>query len=384
MALAWLSRVCSHKLIAIIIDHGLRPTSCEEAAETAARLKMMGIKVRCARLLQIDHGKAIEEHARHMRYQKIFEICREEHCHDLLVAHQADDQIETFVKRQSFHSGPDGLASMGWMSKREGISIYRPLLGVSRQALRQTLRDNHISWFDDETNETTERGHIRKMWGNREEKENIWALSMQYGQKRTKRDQIMRSWLAQNGTIYRQGWISLGKSLPPPFILMRLIISYSNRPYPPDFHAVERICEEKRPCTLHGVRFVFWRMTWFMLREYADIPPVTPTLEGGIWDHRFIIKNVPQHQERVMIAPVGLGIDRKIRQGWPALFCATLPCLYQNGKRKAIPHLDWHSGPEWQDVTFQMIMSPPLEKSAFYGAQTVNGQDYFFTDPWKS
>ena len=43
----------------------------------------------------------MELEARQNRYQLIEKVCREKHVNTILVAHHADDQVETFLMRYS-------------------------------------------------------------------------------------------------------------------------------------------------------------------------------------------------------------------------------------------------------------------------------------------
>ncbi len=72
-----------------------------------------------------------------------------------MTGHTENDQIETFLMRKarSGHCEARGLAAMSPRSLLEGsVKLARPLLTVSRQALRDELTRRGIAWVDDPSN----------------------------------------------------------------------------------------------------------------------------------------------------------------------------------------------------------------------------------------
>ena len=79
----------------------------------------------------------------------------------LLTAHQADDQIETFLMNLGRGSGLYGLAAMRRVSTRDGVRIVRPLLDVPRAELKKYCDDNEIKYFMDEMNDDAHYTRVR-------------------------------------------------------------------------------------------------------------------------------------------------------------------------------------------------------------------------------
>ncbi|XP_016203705.1 uncharacterized protein LOC107644380 [Arachis ipaensis] len=83
-------------LLAIIVDHGLRAESKEEANIVCCRVSKMGIRCEIANC-DWSSGKPkqgqLQEAARDMRYQSFQKVCAENQIGILLVAHHADDQV---------------------------------------------------------------------------------------------------------------------------------------------------------------------------------------------------------------------------------------------------------------------------------------------------
>ena len=97
-------------LRALIIDHGIRDTSAQEAALTAQRLSALGIPNQIERLSTLAPETGLQAWAREQRYQALWR----EACHDqaaIVTGHHAEDQAETMMMRLSKGSGIKGL---GW------------------------------------------------------------------------------------------------------------------------------------------------------------------------------------------------------------------------------------------------------------------------------
>lgn len=73
----------------------------------------------------------------------------------MLLGHTADDQAETFLMGLARGAGLDGLSGMRprWTDLDAEITWVRPLLGVSRAALRDHLTRRGIGWTDDPSND---------------------------------------------------------------------------------------------------------------------------------------------------------------------------------------------------------------------------------------
>ena len=106
----------------------------------------------------------LQAQARMARRHLIAEWARRLGLSAVLIAHTADDVIETFVIRLARGSGVDGLAMMRDRFLAQGVLWLRPFLSVSRAALRDYLREKNVSWAEDSTNEDEifERVRVRK------------------------------------------------------------------------------------------------------------------------------------------------------------------------------------------------------------------------------
>ncbi len=157
MALALLLRHWGEPL-AVIVDHGLRRESHDEAALTQDRLRDLGIPAVIVAVAGLQPGGGLSARARAARYDALFQICREHGRPDLLVAHHRQDQAETVRLRAASGSGRSGLAGMASIAWRGPARILRPLLGTDPARLRATLRRDGVAWVEDPGNRDPKHG----------------------------------------------------------------------------------------------------------------------------------------------------------------------------------------------------------------------------------
>lgn len=156
--------VFGRKIVALTVDHGLRPTSRLEAEYVARLMQKYGIEHHILTWTGKKPTTGIEEAARQARYALIAEWCSQNNVRVLLTAHHAKDQAETFLMRLQRGSGLEGLCGIREYSVRDGLVILRPLLAVNPENLRDYLRQRAIVWVEDESNRDTTflRGKIRQ------------------------------------------------------------------------------------------------------------------------------------------------------------------------------------------------------------------------------
>ncbi len=93
-------------------------------------------------------GTGIQETARHLRYEWLEEIRKQEGFDRICTAHHLDDSIETFLFHLSRGTGVSGLHGI---SVQKG-SIFRPLLFAYREEIKKFAADNKINFRDDSSN----------------------------------------------------------------------------------------------------------------------------------------------------------------------------------------------------------------------------------------
>lgn len=118
-----------------------------------------------------------EDAARLARYRALLQHAAAWNAAAICTAHTLDDQAETVLLRLFRGAGLAGLRAMRPVTTRSGTPILRPLLGVSRGALRAFLASQSIGWREDASNAQTQadRNFLRhniiplaqERWGDR-------------------------------------------------------------------------------------------------------------------------------------------------------------------------------------------------------------------------
>jgi tRNA(Ile)-lysidine synthase len=142
-------------LIAVTVDHGLRPESRREALDVARLANELGVAHRTLRWTGKKPKAGLPQAARNARYRLLAEAARKAGASHVLTAHTLDDQAETVIIRLLRGSGLTGLAAMQKttdMPEAGGISLVRPLLDIPKARLIATLRAEKIPFADDPTN----------------------------------------------------------------------------------------------------------------------------------------------------------------------------------------------------------------------------------------
>lgn len=160
-------RAPDRPLIAIVIDHALRPGSAEDAARACAMARDLGAEPVVRRLVWTGAPPRSQAAARIARYRAFAEEMRARGASTLLLGHTADDQLETILLRADAASGPYGCAGMAvraplplWPEGR-GLRVERPLLGTRRADLRDWLKGEGLAWIDDPANADPRFARVR-------------------------------------------------------------------------------------------------------------------------------------------------------------------------------------------------------------------------------
>ena len=144
-------------LIAVTVDHGLRPQSASEARAVKQTARRLGVPHRTLRWRGKKPSAGLQEAARIARYQLMARAAAEAGCAHIVTAHTLDDQAETVLFRLARGSGMAGLAGMARITTlpvaaRRQIFLVRPLLGIAKARLVATLAAGGIGYSEDPSN----------------------------------------------------------------------------------------------------------------------------------------------------------------------------------------------------------------------------------------
>ena len=167
------------RLLAVTVDHRLRPESTAEAENVGRLCQRFGIEHQILSWTDPKPAHGIAAAAREARYRLLLKAAREAHAACILTGHTRNDQIETYLMRKARSQGAAsrGLAAMADNVTLEGtVQLLRPFLGITREALRVYLRARDIPWVDDPSNVNIayERPRIR-LNADKEQEERILA-----------------------------------------------------------------------------------------------------------------------------------------------------------------------------------------------------------------
>ena len=160
------------KLTVAHLDHRLRGAAgAGDARFVRALAKRLDVPVIIGRTdvaAMAREGKvSIETAAREARYRFFAQAARETRCRTIVLAHQADDQAETFLFN-ALRGGGSGLGGMRRRSVREidgvKLEIIRPWLGVWRAEIEAYAAREKIRYREDATNASCEhtRNRLRR------------------------------------------------------------------------------------------------------------------------------------------------------------------------------------------------------------------------------
>ncbi len=362
------------RLTALIVDHRLRPGSTDEARRVAGWLAARGVD---SVVLEWRHGDepisgGIQERARVARYGLMEDWCRANGVLHLLVGHTLDDQAETYLLRLEKGSGPDGLAAMPRVRETTACRIVRPLLGVTRAALRRWLSEIGQAWIDDPSNANPRfrRTEIRKLFEDGSLDAKVLAASAaRYEAARLVLDDAAAELIVRACKFSPAGYAELDltqlNAAPEDLALRclgRVVAALGGRPYPPKRGAVEALLGDLTPTaqlrrTLGGCLLAAHEGAATVCREARNLPQPVAVWAGhrGLWDGRFYTNFAPKivAEGGAWLAALGesgrrwvIGERPQLRAGRPALRQAlpTLPALFDDHGVFSVPHLGYRRG----------------------------------------
>lgn len=149
------------RVTAVHVNHGIATDAGAWARHCRHVAERHGLAFRVEEI-SVSPGGNLEARAREARYEAYRRhLTRGD---KLWLAHHRSDQAETLLLRLMRGAGSRGLAGMaGRSTTHAGIEVVRPLLGLSRDELKDIAHQWDLSWIDDPSNldTTFDRNFVR-------------------------------------------------------------------------------------------------------------------------------------------------------------------------------------------------------------------------------
>ncbi|MCM5556785.1 tRNA lysidine(34) synthetase TilS [Pleomorphomonas sp. JP5] len=334
-------------LVALTVDHGLRPEAAREADDVVAFASRLGHP---AEKLVWRHDRPppttdIQAEARTARYRLLVEAAHRNKLDAVLLAHTRDDQAETLLMNLARGSGVNGLSGIPAERTIDGVRFLRPLLDVTKADLVHLLDDASIPYVTDPSNASDRytRVRFRKALpaladlGLTAERLAGTARRMARAEAALQSatdDLALRSAISHGG-VWSVDTVALAAA--PDEIGLRLIVRLIRaiRPseHPPradapeGWHAAFRAGAAPRRATMAGVVLHLRTDRLWLYAEAgrAGFPELFVENDGDhIWDDRFVVSVAGTEGQRLIVTARGPGA----RDGdLPAAAAASLPTV---------------------------------------------------------
>lgn len=397
------ARARAGRILALIVDHGLRDASPEEAGRTASWLAARGIDSEVLAWVGDKPASAIQARARAKRYRLLFDRCRQAGILHLLVGHHLEDQAETLLLRAASGSGAVGLAGMSRLVEAGSTRVLRPLLEVSKQRLRAYLESVGQPWIEDPSNADPAYARSRLRSWPAETGAGAQALvdaAASHRRRRRVQDEAVADLLARHCRLHPLGCLRLDPAMLDAAAedavgaaLGRVAATVGGTAYPPASEKLDRLRRHLlgeapaaaslgrclwRPCRAREkdcdqARFVV------VIREARGLPQPMPIAAGAEveWDGRFLVRFAarPGEPDRgLTLAPLtgagwrqALRLRPGLRGEVPFEAAVSLPAIWGEQGLLAVPGLGVYPEPSGRG----------LARASFRPRRSLSGPGYY-------
>lgn len=364
LAAAW-ARARGGDLLALIVEHGLRPDSAAEAAHVVAMLQARGIPSRILPL-GLRPGPAVQARARAARLEALLAAAGAAGRVWLLLGQHAGDQAETLLLRGLAGSGGGGLAGMAPLRATAPALLLRPLLGAGPARLEATVAAAGLTPVRDPSNADPRSSRVRvraALSAAPVARDALVAASLGFGRRRATREAAVAARLAGAAVLHATGDASLdlaalGDDAVADAALAALVRAVGGGAYAPAAAATAAL-RRRGGGTLGGTRLRRAGLRHHLAREAAAVAPPVAALPGALWDGRWRLDG--PGDAACMLGALGPGRGATERAAacalggpgtrpdgraselprLPAAVRTSLPAIRRDGALVAVPPLDY-------------------------------------------
>lgn len=371
------TRALGGRVTALIVDHGLRAGSADEARAAGVMAQHAGAAHEILDWTAAKPGSGIQAAARDARYRLLAAWCRAAGVLHLAVAHNADDQRETVAMRTAratsdgTGAGSRGLAGMSLIVARDGVRLLRPLLPVPAADIRAFLLGRGLQWIEDPSNAALQFERVRWRRGLEGKMPQTAEIKLA-GTRRAEAEARTADLLMRTAMILPAGFAlasiedlraadpaTAGRALG---CLIAMVSGSEHQPASAGLAELGRglasgqLFSGRGMRTLGGALIGRWRGRLLVCREAARAIAVSPVARSRdlaspgdfIWDRRFLVFPTPAACGMTVaalgeagLAEIGnLGLFQLKDNDIPAPARASLPALRDgSGHLVAVPHL---------------------------------------------
>lgn len=147
-----LQSTSNQNIIVAHVHHNVRKESDQEQLYLKKLCEEKGLIFESTKLTEYKEHN-FENEARKKRYQFYEKILQKYHSNHLFLAHHGDDLVETVLMKIIRGSNLTGYAGIKEISSQKNYFIIRPLLSFTKEEILTYNQKNHITYFNDITNE---------------------------------------------------------------------------------------------------------------------------------------------------------------------------------------------------------------------------------------
>lgn len=344
----------SGRVVALTVDHGLRPEAAKEAKAVGKWLDAHGIE---HHVLQWRPNpmptSGLQDKARTVRRGMMLDWCRREGVLHLLLGHHRRDQAETVVMRRDRADAGPGLAGMPLVSEARDARIVRPFIEIDPDALRYSLEKTGQPWIEDPSNRDRRYERVRVRAGLPHDLTAVIADAALAADIRTEKERELTAIFAAHAICHPGGPIAfpLKSLLMLEADVLASLIGHAIRTvagleYLPRRRSLSGLAERIlakgfKSATLGGCRLKIKQGRLYVFRELSCIAPPLPLSTGVwvLWDRRIrfsLCATAASGDYRIDVFGREGDRARKARQqldfidDWPAEARYSMPALFRN------------------------------------------------------